>query len=87
MKLTADQISEVVITLTGEIDAWGDSGVDKMRLENQKVLEEVIDKLVYRIFKNRKYKERVEYSMKVIGEDAEEFFKYLVEEYDLGEFV
>lgn len=87
MKLSANEISDVVLNLVGEIDAYGDSAIDKMRLENQKILEDVIDSLIFWLMRNIKYKECYQYSMKTIGEDAEDFFRYLVKEYELGNYL
>lgn len=85
--LDAEQIADVVFALVGDTDAHGDSYLDKAVRRNQKVLTDVIDTLIYDVYKKTKYANRVEYSMKVIGEDAIEFLGYLVEEYGLNDYV
>ena len=80
-KLSANDIVEVVMALTGEIEAYGSSGIDIERYENQDVLEDVIYKLVGKIYDNTFYANRVEESMKKIGKEAKMFLKELTEEY------
>ena len=86
-RLTADQIAEVVLTLVGDIEAHGETHFDEISRKNQRTLTEVIDTLVYKVCKNTVCANRVEYSMRIIGEDAQEFLGYLVEEYDLNDYV
>lgn len=83
----AEQIANLVFALIGDTDAHGDSYLDGNSRRNLKVLTDVIDTLIYDVYKKTKYANRVEYSMKVIGEDAIEFLGYLVEEYDLNDYV
>lgn len=85
--LDAEQIADVVFALVGDTDAHGDSYLDKEVRRNLKVLTDVIDTLIYDVYKKTKYANRVEYSMKIIGEDARDFLGYLVEEYDLNDYV
>lgn len=86
-KMNSEQIVEVIYALVGDTDAHGESYADMKSRENQKALTEVIDTLVWDVVKNAKYEKRHEYSMKVIGEDARDFLGYLVEEYDLNDYV
>lgn len=86
-KLEADQIAEVVFALVGDIEAHGETHIDEKNRDNQKMLTDVVDTLVWSLIQNAKYAKRHEYSMKVIGEDAIEFLGYLVEEYDLNDYV
>ena len=85
--LDAEQIADVVFSLVGDTDAHGDSYLDEAVRRNLKVLTDVIDTLVYDVYQKTKYAKRVEYSMKVIGEDARDFLGYLVEEYGLNDYV
>lgn len=86
-KFDAEQIAEVVFALVGDIEAHGETHIDKENRDNQKILTDVVDTLVWSLIQNTKYAKRHEYSMKVIGEDAIEFLGYLVEEYDLNDYV
>ena len=85
--LDAEQIADVVFSLVGDTAAHGDSYLDEAVRRNLKVLTDVIDTLVYDVYQKTKYANRVEYSMKVIGEDARDFLGYLVEEYGLNDYV
>lgn len=85
--LEAEQIADVVFALVGDTDAHGDSYLDKAVRRNLTVLTDVIDTLIYDVYKKTKYADRVEYSMKIIGEDARDFLGYLVEEYGLNDYV
>lgn len=80
-RLDAEQIVEVVMALTGEIRAHGETYADEKSYKNQKVLEEVIFQLVHKMYKNTFYAERAEGSMKEIGEEAKAFLKELADEY------
>ena len=62
-KLCANDIVKVVMALTGEIEAYGSSGIDRERYENQDVLEDVVYKLVGKIYDNTFYANRVEGSI------------------------
>ena len=87
IKLDAEQIVAVVFALVGEINAHGETYADMNSRENQTLLTHVIDALVWEIVKNTKFAKRKEDSMNVIGEDAEKFLRYLVEEYSLNDYV
>ena len=86
-RLNAEQITEVVLALVGDIDAHGETHLDDKSRENQRVLADVIDTLVYCVSQNTRYAKRFEHSMKVIGTDAQDFLGYLVEEYGLTDYV
>ena len=86
-KLEADQIVEVVFALVGNTEPYGETYKDKETLDNLYVLTEVIDKLIYDVYKKTKYAIRVEYSMCLIGTKAQDFLGYLVEEYGLNDYV
>ena len=85
--LSGSEIIRVVDCMIGATEAYGDSYIDHDRLVNQQKLKELTNHLIDRLYLNAKYRKRVEYSMKQIGEDAAEFLGYLVEEYGLGEYV
>lgn len=84
-KLVTEQILDVIDALVGDIDAYGESHIDERNRENQKTLIEVVYALISMIYDNTKYADRVEYSMKIIGNDAKEFLEHLVKEYGLNE--
>lgn len=84
--LSADQITDVVLALVGDTDAYGESHIDKTSLENQKVLTDVIDTLIWEVIKNTKYADRTEYSIRLIGQHARRFLGNMIEEYDLNEY-
>ena len=84
-KLDTEKILDVIDALVGDIEAYGDSYIDERNRENQKTLIEVVCALISMIYDNTGYADRVEYSMKVIGNDAKEFLEHLVKEYSLNE--
>lgn len=84
-KLETEQILDVINALVGDIEAYGDSYIDERNRENQKTLIEVVYALIDMIYDNTKYADRVEYSMKVIGNEAKKFLEHLVKEYGLNE--
>ena len=86
-KLEANQIVEVVFALVGDIEAYGETHIDEKDRDNQKMLTDVVDTLIWSLIQNAKYAKRHEYSMKIIGEDARDFLGYLVEEYGLNDYV
>lgn len=75
--MTNENMLEVVGLLVGYTELYGDSGIDKIRYENQEkiicLLENGIDDLI----SNTKYKNRPEYSMSKIGNRAYEALKQL----------
>lgn len=81
------QIADLVFALVGDTSAHGESYIDGQNRENQQKLTEVIDTLLWEVSKNTGYAERAEYSMMVIGNDAKDFLRYLVEEYELNNYV
>ena len=86
-KLDADQITTVINALVGDTTPVGEEQIDKIKRENQKVLFEVTENLIWQICKNLKYMNRKEDSMFRIGYDAEKFLSYLVKEYELNNYV
>lgn len=86
-KLDAYQITTVINALVGDTTPVGEEHIDKIKRENQKVLFEVTENLIWQICKNLKYMDRIEHSIFRIGYDAEKFLGYLVEEYELNNYV
>lgn len=84
--LSGSEIIRVVDCMIGATEAYGDSYIDHDRLNNQKKLEELAKHILDRIYENVHFSYRVEHSMKKIGEDAKEFFGYIVEEYGLDRY-
>ena len=85
--MDSETIINVVFKLIGDTEPHGETHIDDVVRDNQKVLTEVIDELVMTIYRNSGYARCPQYSMKVIGEEAEDFLGYLVEEYGLNDFV
>lgn len=85
--ISGSTIIAIVDALIGETAPYGDTYVDHERMCNQQKLKELTNHLLDRLYLNAKYRNRVEYSMKQIGEDAAEFLGYMVEEYELDKFV
>ena len=86
-KLDAYEITTVINALVGDTPPVGAEHIDKIKRENQKVLFEVTENLIWQICKNLKYMDRTEMSVFLIGYDAEKFLGHLVEEYSLNDYV
>lgn len=69
------EIEEIVMKLIGPVHALGEHSGDMRRLENMKKLTDLVDKLLFTISQEVPNADRVEYSMKAIGEHAREFLK------------
>ena len=80
-------IIALVDALIGETDPYGDTYIDNERLANQQKLKDLTEHLICRLLASTRACNRVEYSMKQIGEDASDFISYLVEEYGLYNFM
>ena len=74
--MKAETVIEVVKKLVGEVDAVGSSHIDEKRLENLKVMTEVIDELIEEVISSAGTKDDYRYSMQQIGKYA---FGYLKE--------
>ena len=70
-----DRIFEVVEELIGPVYPFGETREDESRLENLKKMTFLIDKLMFKVSRAATSKDRIEYSMKKIGEVASEFLK------------
>ena len=77
--MKVETVIEVIGTLIGEVDAVGETHIDEKRFENLKVAEDVCDELIDRIRYASIDKDRVEYSMNKIGNEAFEYLKRLRE--------
>jgi hypothetical protein len=86
-EISAYTIIAVVDALIGETAPYGDTYIDHERLENQQKLKDLTEHLIRRLVANTRARDRVEYSMKQIGEDAAEFLCYLVEDCGLYNFM
>ena len=75
-----ENIKEIVLKLVGSITPAGESHKDTQRLENLKVLFNLIEDLVYEVNCVSKEKDRYESSMKLMGEYADKFLRNLAEE-------
>ena len=85
--ISGSTIIAIVDALIGETAPYGDTYVDHERLCNQQKLKDLTEHLICRLVASTRGRDRVEYSMKQIGEDAAEFLGYLAEEYELEKFV
>lgn len=73
--MNAETIIEVIKTLIGEVYASGYQGLDEKRLKNLRVMERVANYLLLHIINASKTKDRAEWSMQEIGEEA---YSYLI---------
>lgn len=69
------ELDEVVLKLVGPVEAVGETTEDKQRLENLKVLTELVGRLLYRISEASIAANRAEASMKAIGLYALKFLR------------
>ena len=75
--ITKEVLVEIVDTLSGSCEPYGDSRVDEKNFENLKKKEYLIDSLINDIHSASIAKNRHEYSMYKIGIDAYEYLKEL----------
>ena len=68
--MSSETIIEVVEKLVGEVEAVGETWEDKRRLENLKKMIDLSDVLLRHIYEASLTRNRVEASMKKIGETA-----------------
>jgi hypothetical protein len=69
-KLSEQQLADLVMRETGEIEPVGETNEDKHRLDNLIMLTNTIDCLLDEIMDVTNARSRVEYSMKEIGDYA-----------------
>lgn len=67
--------AEIIMKLNGPINPTGESNEDKKRNDNLKSLIQIVNNLLIEIDGLRDYKNRVEYSMKKIGQEAQTFME------------
>ena len=73
-------VYEVVKKLTGPISPVGETNEDERRLKNLTQLLDLTRSLLSDISDVSEYKDRVEYSMKIIGKEAHSFLKLINDE-------
>lgn len=73
--MSSDTIIEVVDNLVGEVEAVGETWEDKRRLENLKKMIDLSDHLLRQIYEASLTRNRVEASMKKIGETAYDYLQ------------
>ena len=86
--MDANTILKVTRTLIGETEPYGDSEIDRRRMENLEALIYVVDELLYDVEKVAVNKDRHEGSMLEMGEKAHEAlkgWKIWIEEYLRGD--
>lgn len=74
------ELKEIVQKLVGSIMPVGESHLDTKRLENLKIMCELIEDLVYEVNYVARDKDRYESSMKEMGVYAQKFLDNLKEE-------
>jgi hypothetical protein len=75
------ELKEIVQKLVGSIQPAGESHLDTQRLENLKVMCNLVEDLVYEInLVSRHNKDRYESSMKEMGKHADNFLYDLLEQ-------
>lgn len=77
--MKAETVIEVVKTLVGDVEAWGETYHDDKAYENLDVMIDVCNALLDDIYEASKTKGRVEYSMNKIGNHAYGFLEDLKE--------
>lgn len=68
--MDADTILMILEKLVGEIEPYGDSAIDNIRMGNLNCMVEIVDQLLYQLYRVTKYKERNEWSMSAMGKIA-----------------
>ena len=76
------EMIDVVMKLNGPVVAVGESDTDERRKENLIELCDLADKILYEINRAATTKDRVESSMKDIGEYADNFLKQVDQAYE-----
>ena len=69
------ELEDIVMKLVGPVEAVGETHKDVQRLQNIKVLTELVDRLMFRIANAAMDAERPEASMKAIGKHARAFLQ------------
>lgn len=69
------KLHEIVMKLVGPVTPIGETQEDGRRLENMRVLTELVDRLLFVINAASHNADRTEASMKVIGVHARDFMK------------
>lgn len=74
--MDSETVLKVIRTLVGDIEPYGDSGIDRERTENLETLLYIMDDLLYDVQKVADYKDRHEGSMRTMGEKAYTMLKF-----------
>ena len=69
-RLTSEELNKVVGSLIGFTEPAGDSFIDETRLANTELLIGLVDHLMSELVELQEYKDKYEYSVKLIGEKA-----------------
>ena len=75
--MKSETILEVVSKLVGYIEPYGDTGIDKIRYENQEKLIDLVTNGIEDLIENSKHRHRTERSIEEIGTRAYESLKEL----------
>ena len=75
--MNSETILEVINRLVGDIEPYGESHHDEIAYDNQEELIYIIQELIDALGANSRYKNRVQYSVKEIGERAYDSLKDL----------
>ena len=67
------ELLEIVMKLIGPVMPVGETREDERRLENMKVLTELVDRLLFEVDSASHNADRVEASMKAVGVHARDF--------------
>ena len=73
-------INQILYSLCGEIEPYGDTNIDQKRFENIENYYEVLFFIVSKLKKSAKLKDRQEFSIKKIAEKCEDILNELKEE-------
>ena len=69
------ELHEIVLKLVGPVRATGEHNTDQQRLDNMKILTELVNHLLFEITKEEPNADRQEASMKAIGTHARRFLE------------
>lgn len=61
------EIDEIVMKLIGPVDPVGETNEDEKRMDNLNVLINLVDDLLYNVYKVSKERNRTEHSIKEMG--------------------
>lgn len=73
-------INQIIYSICGEIEPYGDTNIDEERFENIENYYEALFFIVSKLQKSAKLKDRQEFSIKKIAEKCEDILNELKEE-------